>query len=95
MEELNVELETESVINESNTEIISEDITTCAEEITESNTESLVEVNTSDTQDNNDIELLTSINTYITIICIVVVVWFCAWSMRSWRYFTSKIGRRL
>ena len=95
MEELTVEFETESVLNESKKESVSEDITTYSEDITESNTESIVEVNTSDTQVVNDIELLTSINTYITIICIVVVVWFCAWLMRSWRTWTSKIGRRI
>lgn len=95
MEEFNVELETESVINEINTEFSTENNEVLAQENTEISTESLTEVSPSDSQVINDTELLTSINTYITIICIVVVVWFCAWSMRAWRFWTSKVGRRL
>lgn len=95
MEELNVELETESVIDDINIELSTEITEVLSQENTENSTESLVEVSPSDSQIANDNEILTSINTYITIICIVVVVWFCAWSMRAWRFWTSKVGRRL
>ena len=95
MEELNVELETESVIDDINIELSTEITDVLSQENTENSTESLVEVSPSDSQIANDNDILTSINTYITIICIVVVVWFCAWSMRAWRFWTSKVGRRL
>lgn len=95
MEELSVELETESVIDDINIELSTEITEVLSQENTENSTESLVEVSPSDSQIANDNEILTSINTYITIICIVVVVWFCAWSMRAWRFWTSKVGRRL
>lgn len=94
MEEINIELESESVIDDIN-ELSMENTEVLAQENTENSAETLLEVSSSDSQVINDTELLTSINTYITIICIVVVVWFCAWSMRAWRFWTSKVGRRL
>lgn len=95
MEEMNVELEMESVIDDINSEISTENTEILTQENTEDSTQGIMEVSSSDSQTTNDIELLTSINTYITIICIVVVIWFCAWSMRAWRFWTSKAGRRL
>lgn len=95
MEEFNVELEKESVIDDINSEISTENTEILTQENTEDSTQSIMEVSSSDSQTTNDIELLTSINTYITIICIVVVIWFCAWSMRAWKFWTSKVGRRL
>ena len=95
MEEMNVELEMESVIDDINSEISTENTEILTQENTEDSIQGIMEVSSSDSQITNDIELLTSINTYITIICIVVVIWFCAWSMRAWRFWTSKVGRRL
>lgn len=95
MEEMNVELEMESVIDDINSEISTENTEILTQENMEDSTQGIMEVSSSDSQTTNDIELLTSINTYITIICIVVVIWFCAWSMRAWRFWTSKVGRRL
>lgn len=95
MEKLNVELETESVIDDINSEISTENTEILTQENMEVSTQSIMEVSSFDSQTTSDIELLISINTYITIICIVVVIWFCSWLMRSWRTWTSKIGRRL
>lgn len=95
MEENKIDLNTESVADDINTELSTENIDLLAQENTENSSETLLEVSSSDSQIINDTELLTSINTYITIICIVVVVWFCAWSMRAWRFWTSKVGRRI
>ena len=95
MEENKIDLNTESVADDINIELSTEITEVLSQENTENSTESLVEVSPSDSQIANDNEILTSINTYITIICIVVVVWFCAWSMRAWRFWTSKVGRRL
>ena len=94
MEENKIDLNTESVADDI-TELFTQNTEVSAQEIAENPTETILEVSSSDSQVANDTQLLTSINTYITIICIVVVVWFCAWSMRAWRFWTSKVGRRL
>lgn len=94
MEENKIDLNTESVAD-GITELSTQNTEVSAQEIAENPTETILEVSSSDSQVANDTQLLTSINTYITIICIVVVVWFCAWSMRAWRFWTSKVGRRL
>ena len=94
MEENKIDLNTESVADDI-TELSTQNTEVSAQEIAENPTETILEVSSSDSQVANDTQLLTSINTYITIICIVVVVWFCAWSMRAWRFWTSKVGRRL
>ena len=94
MEENKIDLNTENVAD-GITELSTQNTEVSAQEIAENHTETILEVSSSDSQVANDTQLLTSINTYITIICIVVVVWFCAWSMRAWRFWTSKVGRRL
>lgn len=36
---------------------------------------------------------LESIDTNITIIMMIVIIWFCIWNLRSWRTWTVKGGR--
>lgn len=39
----------------------------------------------------NAVGYLDSINNSLTIIMMVVVIWFCMWNMRSWRTWSVKL----
>lgn len=84
-EDINIEKNTESDVSyEEITQTLSED-----------NKESSIEVDVStELYHSTVLNTLDKLNTSVSVIMLVLILFFCNWLLRSWRTWTSKIGRK-